>query len=227
MSVIAWLKANSAGLEAKLLKTEAKILDDRKNAVDAEKVDMQTAIKFTTDFYEDVGERFGDKFSELSKELANDAKGKNIRNVDEAMRAFNQYKNNFNNKLNVNDRLAIKNALDSVNIQQLADNVKKMGKGFGYVGKGIDIADLLFEVEIGFDTGEWDSTLLKIETLFAGFAATGLIALIFGAAITAPIGIIGFALIMAIAGAFINEKNVKSFNDALESKLNSVISPVS
>ncbi|MNN88400.1 Colicin-Ia [compost metagenome] len=74
---------------------------------------------------------------------------------------------------------------------------------------------MLLEVKGGFATGKWDSTFLKVETLFAGAVATGIIAFAFGVSVTAPISIVAFALIMALVGSFINEERVQMFNDAL------------
>lgn len=71
----------------------------------------------------------------------------------------------------------------------------------------------------GYETGDWNSTVLKVETLFAGAAATGLIAFAFGLAVTTPMGIIAFGLVMALVSAFINDARVKMFNDALDSVL--------
>ncbi|WP_256666255.1 colicin-like pore-forming protein [Pseudomonas sp. KBS0710] len=215
-----WLKAYNAGLDAKLSNSQAKILNDRKNQVDTEAVDIQLAIKFTADFYKEVGEKYGAHFAELAQQLASEAQGKTISNVDEAMRAFNQYKDSLNAKFNASDRLAIKNALDAVDAQQLANHITTLSKGFGYVGKAIDAVDLLTEVKNGFQTGEWNNTLLKIETLFAGAAATGLLAFAFGVAATTPIGILAFAMIMALTSAYISEARVKAFNDALDAAIN-------
>ena len=58
-----------------------------------------------------------------------------------------------------------------------------------------------------------------METLFAGNAATGLIAFAFGVTVSTPIGIVAFALIMALVSAYIDDAHVKQFNDALDAIL--------
>ncbi|XXE20137.1 hypothetical protein J3P85_04615 [Pseudomonas sp. Z1-12] len=195
---------------------EAKRLADEKSKADDE---LKGAIKFTADFYKDISERFGTQMSALAQQMSEDAKGKVLRSADEALRAFDQYKDSLSKKFSVADRTAIANALESLDRAELAKNLNIFGKAFGYVGKAIDAMDLLVEIKKGYETGDWNSTVLKVETLFAGAAATGLIAFAFGLAVTTPIGIIAFGLIMALVSAFITDARVKMFNDALDSVL--------
>ena len=195
---------------------EAKRLADEKTKADDE---LKGAIKFTADFYKDISGRFGTQMSALAQQMTDDAKGKVLRSADEALRAFDQYKDNLNKKFSVADRTAIANALESLDRGELAKNLNVFSKAFGYVGKAIDAMDLLVEIKKGYETGDWNSTVLKVETLFAGAAATGLIAFAFGLAVTTPMGIIAFGLVMALVSAFINDARVKMFNDALDSVL--------
>ena len=223
-------KAEAKRLAEEKAKAEAKRLAEEKAKAEAEakrlaeekaKADdeLKDAIKFTADFYKDISERFGTQMSTLAQQLSEDAKGKVLRNADEALRAFDQYKDNLNKKFNVTDRTAIANALESLDRSELAKNLNIFGKAFGYVGKAIDAMDLLVEIKKGYETGDWNSTVLKVETLFAGAAATGLIAFAFGLSVTTPMGIVAFGLIMALVSAFINDARVKMFNDALDSVL--------
>ncbi|QGA48461.2 colicin-like pore-forming protein [Pseudomonas brassicacearum] len=223
-------KAEAKRLAEEKAKAEAKRLAEEKAKADAEakrlaeekaKADdeLKGAIKFTADFYKDVSERFGTQMSTLAQQMSEDAKGKVLRSADEALRAFDQYKDNLNKKFNVTDRTAIANALESLDRGELAKNLNIFGKAFGYVGKAIDAMDLLVEIKKGYETGDWNSTVLKVETLFAGAAATGLIAFAFGLSVTTPMGIVAFGLIMALVSAFINDARVKMFNDALDSVL--------
>ncbi|SIS15986.1 MULTISPECIES: colicin-like pore-forming protein [Pseudomonas] len=223
-------KAEAKRLAEEKAKAEAKRLAEEKAKAEAEakrlaeekaKADdeLKDAIKFTADFYKDISERFGTQMSTLAQQLSEDAKGKVLRNADEALRAFDQYKDNLNKKFNVTDRTAIANALESLDRSELAKNLNIFGKAFGYVGKAIDAMDLLVEIKKGYETGDWNSTVLKVETLFAGAAATGLIAFAFGLSVTTPMGIVAFGLIMALVSAFVNDARVKMFNDALDSVL--------
>ncbi|MDD2033203.1 colicin-like pore-forming protein [Pseudomonas sp. 39167] len=223
-------KAEAKRLAEEKAKAEAKRLAEEKAKAEAEakrlaeekaKADdeLKDAIKFTADFYKDISERFGTQMSTLAQQMSEDAKGKVLRSADEALRAFDQYKDNLNKKFNVTDRTAIANALESLDRSELAKNLNIFGKAFGYVGKAIDAMDLLVEIKKGYETGDWNSTVLKVETLFAGAAATGLIAFAFGLSVTTPMGIVAFGLIMALVSAFINDARVKMYNDALDSVL--------
>nr|VVM74356.1 Colicin-Ia [Pseudomonas fluorescens] len=131
------------------------------------------------------------------------------------MAAFEKYKDALNKKFSVKDRQAIAKALDSLNKEQMAKNLKQFSKAFGYVGKAIDYADLLTEIKKSYTTGEWSNTFLKVETLFAGSAASALLAVVFGAAASTAMGAVAFALLMAMTGAYIDEALVKKFNDAV------------
>jgi hypothetical protein len=151
-------KAEAKRLAEEKAKAEAKRLAEEKAKAEAEakrlaeekaKADdeLKDAIKFTADFYKDISERFGTQMSTLAQQLSEDAKGKVLRNADEALRAFDQYKDNLNKKFNVTDRTAIANALESLDRSELAKNLNIFGKAFGYVGKAIDAMDLLVEIK--------------------------------------------------------------------------------
>lgn len=180
---------------------------------------IKDAIKFTADFYKEIGGKFGQQMSTLSAELAESAKGKKLRSAQEALNAFEQYKGALDKKFSAADRAAIVNALDSLDSAELGKNLNRFAKGFGYVGKAVDAYDLHNEVSKSYATGDWNNTALKVETLFAGAAATGLIAFAFGVTVSSPVGIVAFALIMAFVSAFIDDKRVKQFNDALDAVL--------
>lgn len=101
----------------------------------------------------------------------------------------------------------------------MAKNLNLFAKGFGYASKAFDVYDLVEEVKKSYASGDWNNTVLKMETLFAGSAATGLIAFAFGVTVSTPIGIVAFALIMALVSAYIDDAHVKQFNDALDAML--------
>ncbi len=198
--------------EAKRKAEEAKRLADEKAKAE---VDYKAALKFTADFYKDLAQKLGGQLAGQAQALAASAQGKRIGNAKEAMAAFEKYKDALNKKFSVKDRQAIAKALDSLNKEQMAKNLKQFSKAFGYVGKAIDYADLLTEIKKSYTTGEWSNTFLKVETLFAGSAASALLAVVFGAAASTAMGAVAFALLMAMTGAYIDEALVKKFNDAV------------
>ncbi|MBV4455148.1 MULTISPECIES: colicin-like pore-forming protein [Pseudomonas] len=184
-----------------------------------EEEEIKGAIKFTADFYKEIGERYGAQMSALATDLAETAKGKTLRNAEEALKAFDQYRDHLDKKFSAADRAAIVNALDSLDRAELAKNLNIFAKGFGYTGKAFDAYDLVEEVKKSYASGDWNNTVLKVETLFAGSAATGLIAFAFGVTVSTPVGIVAFALIMALVSAYIDDAHVKQFNDALDAIL--------
>ncbi|AZF02636.1 hypothetical protein C4J95_5222 [Pseudomonas orientalis] len=181
--------------------------------------EIKGAIKFTSDFYKEIGEKYGAQMSTLATDLAETAKGKALRSAEEALKAFDQYKDHLDKKFSAVDRSAIVNALDSLDRTELAKNLNLFAKGFGYTSKTFDVYDLIEEVKKSYASGDWSNTVLKVETLFAGTAATGLISFAFGVTVSTPFGIVAFALIMALVSAYIDDAHVKQFNDALDAIL--------
>lgn len=59
---------------------------------------LQDAIKFTADFYKEVFNAYGEKAEKLAKLLADQAKGKKIRNVEDALKSYEKHKANINKK---------------------------------------------------------------------------------------------------------------------------------
>ena len=195
---------------------EAKLLEEEKAK---EEEELKGAIKFTADFYKEISAKYGTQMSTLATDLAENAKGKTLRSADEALKAFEQYKDHLDKKFSAADRAAIVNALDSLDSAELAKNLNLFTKGFGAVGKALDVYDLVNEVKKSYASGDWNNTALKVETLFAGSAATGLIAFAFGVTVSTPVGIVAFALIMALVSAYIDDAHLKQFNDALDAIL--------
>ncbi|WP_244609804.1 colicin Ia central receptor-binding domain-containing protein, partial [Escherichia coli] len=66
---------------------------------------VKDAIKLTSDFYRTIYDEFGKQASELAKELASVSQGKQIKSVDDALNAFDKFRNNLNKKYNIQDRM--------------------------------------------------------------------------------------------------------------------------
>lgn len=215
-----------ADAEAKRKAEEARKAAEAKAKADAEakrKADeeakkkeeeaVKDAVKFTADFYKEVFKVYGEKAEQLAKGLANQAKGKKIRNVDEALKSYDKYKANINKKINAKDREAIAKALESVDVGKAAKNIAKFSKGLGYVGKAIDRYELLFvELPKAVKTGNWRPFFVKVETIGAGMAASALTAFTFAVLLGNPVGLLGYALIMAAVGALITDDLVDEAN---------------
>lgn len=177
--------------------------------------DIKDSVKFTISFYEKVTQEFGKKAAQLSRELAEQSKGKTIRNVEDALRTYEKYGQNINNKINAKDRVAIIKALESIDAKQLASNLGKFSKGLGYTNHAINAVELLVEFKNAVKTGNWRPFFVKATSITAGLAAVALTAFAFSLITGGPVGILGYALIIATVGALIDDALVEKVSGAI------------
>ncbi|MGV3069239.1 colicin-like pore-forming protein, partial [Proteus mirabilis] len=177
--------------------------------------DIKDGVKFTISFYEKVTQEFGKKAAQLSRELAEQAKGKTIRSVEDALRTYEKYGQNINNKINAKDRAAIIKALESIDAKQLASNLGKFSKGLGYTNHAINAVELLVEFKKAVKTGNWRPFFVKATAITAGMAAVALTAFAFSLIVGGPVGILGYALIIATVGALIDDALVEKVSSAI------------
>lgn len=203
----ALLKTESA---AHLKTTSEKFSKLAERANDAEQT--IEAVKFTLEFYASIGERFGERASTLAKGLAESAKGKTIRNAEQAINAFDAYKDALDKKFSAQDRQAISNALGSLDQQTMASSLSKFGKSLGFAGHMIDAVELATEATKSAESGNWAPFYIKAETLILGQAAGVILGLAFGLTMATPIGILGFGLLLAATGVLIDETLVSELN---------------
>ncbi|MEY0725904.1 colicin-like pore-forming protein [Providencia rettgeri] len=176
---------------------------------------LKTGIKATLDFYKELTEKLGVKAEKLAESLAASSKGKKIRNAEDALKAFEKYKKSLDKKYEAKDREAIAKALESKDAKLVADRFNKMSKVFYRAGKVMDYADLGNELYKAFKTDNWRPFFVKAETLIAGNTAGAATAFAFSIVLGGPVGIIGFALIMAAVGALVDEQLVEQINKIL------------
>ena len=170
------------------------------------------AINFTTEFLKSVSEKYGAKAEQLAREMAGQAKGKKIRNVEEALKTYEKYRADINKKINAKDRAAIAAALESVKLSDISSNLNRFSRGLGYAGKITNFADWITEFGKAARTDNWRPIFVKTETIIAGNAATALVALVFSILTGSALGIIGYGLLMAVTGALIDETLVEKAN---------------
>ncbi|HFQ8718184.1 TPA: colicin Ia central receptor-binding domain-containing protein [Enterobacter hormaechei] len=173
---------------------------------------VKDAIKLTSNFYRTIYDEFGKQASELSKELASVSQGKQIKSVDDALNAFDKFRNNLNKKYSIQDRMAISKALEAINQVHMADNFKLFSKAFGFTGKVIDRYDVAVELQKAVKTDNWCPFFVKLESLAAGRAASAVTAWTFSVMLGTPVGILGFAIIMAAVSALVNDKFIELVN---------------
>lgn len=173
---------------------------------------IKDAVKFTADFYTEVTKKYGDEASQLAQDLANSLQGKKIKTVDDALEAFELFSGRLNKKFSAQDRAAISQALASVNLTQAAKNLARFSKGFNVISKGIDLVDTIKEITKAIDTDNWRPVFVKVETLAVGAGAGVLASVVFSFIVGMPLGILGFALVMAIVGVLIDERFMERIN---------------
>lgn len=210
-----WISHHDALLKeesARHLKNTAVAFGSLENrANDAELV--MEALKFVVGFQENLTARLGDRATQLAKQFSDQARGKRIRSAQQAIKAFNLYKDVLNKKFGLKDRQAIASALASLDHQELAQRFKLFSRAFGIVGKAMDVGDVIAELRKAIVSGQWNTFFLKLETLLLGEVATLAVALLLTLLTGTVMGIFAFALIMAITSALITDERVAELNE--------------
>lgn len=204
------IRKEKANIENKLsmLNKELSILESEKNKAE----EIKTSIAFTADFFKVVTDSYGEKAGELAKNLAKQAKSKNIRNIDDALAMYEKHKENINKKINAKDRKAIAAALESVKVADIAKNLKQFSKGMGYAGLAINATDWFNELIKAVRTDNWRPFFVKTETIAVGIASTAVVGFAFSLLLGGPVGVLGYALIIAGVGALIDDELIEKAN---------------
>jgi hypothetical protein len=189
-----------------------KIEQDLNEINKIESEEIKESVKFTTDFYKEVFNTYGEKAEKLAKTIAEQSRGKRIRNVEDALRAYDKYKTNINKKIDTKNRKIIASALESLNVDEIAKNLKKFSKGMGFVSYSIDANDLRIELVKAVETDNWRPFFVKVETILIGISATGITGLGFSFLLGGPVGILGYGLILAGIGSLIDDSLVEKAN---------------
>ncbi|MCS3405878.1 colicin-like pore-forming protein [Serratia sp. AKBS12] len=177
--------------------------------------EINAAVRFTADYFKEVTAKYGVNSAAIARELADSAKGKKIRNVTEALQAYEKYGLAIHRKFSVQDREAIARALESVNRDLVAQNLAKFSKAFGAVGYTIDAVSLSVELAKGIRTGDYKSFYVRAETIGASLAASALVAFTFAVLTATPLGILAYGLLLAITSTLINDALIRKINDTI------------
>lgn len=207
-----WEKGKSITKEIVLQDERIKAAENDVIKEEDEFSQVKTAVKFTADFYKEVFKMYGEKAERLAKMLAEQAKGKIIRNADDAAKSWEKHRANPDKKINSQDRAAIAKWLESADVKVAAENFKRFSKGMGYTSKFIDLANWSTSLYNAIQTGDWRPFFVKTETIAAGMAATVVVAFAFSMLIGNPVGLIMYGLIMAGVGFVIDDKFVEKAN---------------
>lgn len=186
--------------------------EDDRSEQEKEFDQIKGAVKFTADFFGEVSKAYGEKVAQLAKEFAKQVKGKKLHTVEDALKAYDKYKDVLNKKFSAKDRDAIVKALKSLDAKILANNLKIFSKAFGYTGNAIYIYDLGNEYLKATESGNWRPFFVKAESILAGYAGVAIVAYIFAIMTGSYLGVIGFAFLIATAGALIDDDLMEKIN---------------
>lgn len=201
-------KKTLAAAKVDVLNKQKKV-DGLKNK-DAEQI--KDALKATADFYNQLSGKFGEHSSKIAKELAEASRGKQIKGVNDALKSYDKFRNRLNKKYSIKDRQAISHALESINRAEMAKSFAIYSKAFGFVSKGMDLVDVATELQKAITTDNWRPFFVKMESLVAGRVASAVTAWTFALMVGTPVGILGFAIIMATMSALVNDNLMEDIN---------------
>ncbi|ENT9404885.1 colicin-like pore-forming protein, partial [Escherichia coli] len=200
------------GKAAEVKEAEQKL----KEAQDAlEKSQIKDAVDTMVGFYQYITEQYGEKYAKIAQDLAEKSKGKKIQGVDEALAAFEKYKNVLDKKFSKVDRDAIFNALESVTYDEWAKHLEKISKALkvtGYLSFGNDVWD---GTRKGLETGDWRPLFVTLEKSAVDFGVAKIVALMFSFIAGAPLGFWGIAIITGIVSSYIGDDELNKLNELL------------
>ncbi|MHC8285245.1 colicin-like pore-forming protein [Pseudomonas sp. XS1P51] len=186
-------------------------------AAEAEKAAYKQAVSFLADTNKYILENYGTNLSKTARDLQINISGKTIRSYSDAMASFEKVRNNPRLKLNSKDTKAVVAALSSLDKAAFADNVSRLGKAFGVVGKIVQADAIREKTAVGFKTGDWKPLGLEIEAIALGSmaaSAVGILAAGLFASIAAPaiLSVSIVALLMGLIAAFFDAALVDEIN---------------
>lgn len=122
--------------------------------------------------------------------------------------------------MNQQDAAAVEKALKALDASTFADNVRRLGKGFGVAGFSLQGYTLGERAITGFKTGEWKPFLLELQSIAAGTLATAAagvllasgLALVLAPGLAAGVGFVFTGVILALVSSFIDTQAMEAFN---------------
>ena len=176
---------------------------------------IKDAVDATVSFYQTLSEKYGEKYSKMAQELADKSKGKKISNVNEALAAFEKYKDVLNKKFSKADRDAIFNALEAVKYEDWAKHLDQFAKYLkitGHVSFGYDVVSDILKIK---DTGDWKPLFLTLEKKAADAGVSYVVALLFSLLAGTTLGIWGIAIVTGILCSYIDKNKLNTINEVL------------
>ena len=200
------------GKAAEVKEAEQKL----KEAQDAlEKSQIKDAVDTMVGFYQYITEQYGEKYAKIAQDLAEKSKGKKIQGVDEALAAFEKYKNVLDKKFSKVDRDAIFNALESVNYDELSKNLTKISKSLKITSRVSFLYDVGSDFKNAIETGNWRPLFVTLEKSAVDVGVAKIVALMFSFIVGVPLGFWGIAIVTGIVSSYIGDDELSKLNDLL------------
>ena len=200
------------GKAAEVKEAEQKL----KEAQDAlEKSQIKDAVDTMVGFYQYITEQYGEKYAKIAQDLAEKSKGKKIQGVDEALAAFEKYKNVLDKKFSKVDRDAIFNALESVNYDELSKNLTKISKSLKITSRVSFLYDVGSDFKNAIETGNWRPLFVTLEKSAVDVGVAKIVALMFSFIVGVPLGFWGIAIVTGIVSSYIGDDEVIKRNELL------------
>ncbi|HEI0043636.1 TPA: pore-forming bacteriocin colicin K [Escherichia coli] len=200
------------GKAAEVKEAEQKL----KEAQDAlEKSQIKDAVDTMVGFYQYITEQYGEKYAKIAQYLAEKSKGKKIQGVDEALAAFEKYKNVLDKKFSKVDRDAIFNALESVNYDELSKNLTKISKSLKITSRVSFLYDVGSDFKNAIETGNWRPLFVTLEKSAVDVGVAKIVALMFSFIVGVPLGFWGIAIVTGIVSSYIGDDELSKLNELL------------
>lgn len=200
------------GKAAEVKEAEQKL----KEAQDAlEKSQIKDAVDTMVGFYQYITEQYGEKYAKIAQDLAEKSKGKKIQGVDEALAAFEKYKNVLDKKFSKVDRDAIFNALESVNYDELSKNLTKILKSLKITSRVSFLYDVGSDFKNAIETGNWRPLFITLEKSAVDVGVAKIVALMFSFIVGVPLGFWGIAIVTGIVSSYIGDDELSKLNELL------------
>ncbi|EIT9029224.1 pore-forming bacteriocin colicin K [Shigella flexneri] len=200
------------GKAAEVKEAEQKL----KEAQDAlEKSQIKDTVDTMVGFYQYITEQYGEKYAKIAQDLAEKSKGKKIQGVDEALAAFEKYKNVLDKKFSKVDRDAIFNALESVNYDELSKNLTKISKSLKITSRVSFLYDVGSDFKNAIETGNWRPLFVTLEKSAVDVGVAKIVALMFSFIVGVPLGFWGIAIVTGIVSSYIGDDELSKLNELL------------
>lgn len=200
------------GKAAEVKEAEQKL----KEAQDAlEKSQIKDAVDTMVGFYQYITEQYGEKYAKIAQDLAEKSKGKKIQGVDEALAAFEKYKNVLDKKFSKVDRDAIFNALESVNYDELSKNLTQISKSLKITSRVSFLYDVGSDFKNAIETGNWRPLFITLEKSAVDVGVAKIVALMFSFIVGVPLGFWGIAIVTGIVSSYIGDDELSKLNELL------------